>query len=193
MPEQLHYTRLSWLLLALFLLLLAACGGTPATTPVVSSGPQTIAVSSRILPGGAQDVIPAQGEAAPDFEYTMPDGSTHTLSQLRGKKVLLNFWATWCGPCRSEMPDLQQTLSKYSDVVVIGVNKAQTLDQLGPFANELGVTFPLITNLDGDIAERYAAKLLPTTYFINSDGTIALRKTGVMNAEFIANHIEELK
>ena len=62
-----------------------------------------------------------------------------------------------------------------------------------PFAGELKVTFPLITNLKGDIAARYAAQLLPTSYFINSDGTIALRKTGVMDYAFIKNHLAELK
>ena len=173
---------------------LAACGGTDTpAAPAAHAGPQSIATDSRILPDSGQSAIPAQGESAPDFAYTMADGSTRQLSQLRGKKVLLNFWATWCAPCRSEMPDLQQTLAKYKDVVVLGVNKAQTLDQLGPFASELGVTFPLIANPKGDIAERYAAQLLPTTYFINSDGTIALRKTGVMDATFISNHIDELK
>ena len=137
--------------------------------------------------------IPEKGEAAPDFEYTLPDGSTHRLSDLRGKKVLLNFWATWCVPCRTEMPDLQQALGKYSDVAVLGVNKAQDVEQLGPFASELKVGFPLIANPDGDIAARYAAQLLPTSYFINSDGTIALRKTGVMDYTFITNHLDELK
>lgn len=177
------------------IVLLAGCGGTPAAPPasVLPSGAATIAIASKLLADSGQPAIPEQGQAAPDFEYTLADGTTHTLSQLRGKKVLLNFWATWCGPCRVEMPDLQQILGERSDVVVLGINKAQELDQIGPFAAELKVTFPLIANPDGDIAERYAAQLLPTSYFINSDGTIALRKTGVMNYQFIANHLDQLK
>lgn len=181
------------LLPVLVTLLLVACGGAAAPAVGPSRGGLTIATSSKILPDSGQSAIPAQGEAAPDFEYTLPDGSAHRLSELRGKKVLLNFWATWCAPCRAEMPDLQQALAKYSDVVVLGVNKAQDVEQLGPFASELNVSFPLIANPDGDIAARYAAQLLPTSYFINRDGTVALRKTGVMDYTFITNHLDELK
>src|SRR5262245_8401854 len=77
-------------------LALAACG---AAAPVGSSaaGPATIAVDSQILGDAGESVIPEIGEVAPDFAYTTADGATHKLSELHGKKVLLNFWATWCG------------------------------------------------------------------------------------------------
>ncbi len=110
-----------------------------------------------------------------------------------GKKVLVNFWATWCGPCRSEMPDLQKALGEAGDTVVLGVNKAQELKEIAPFADELRISFPLIANPAGDIAGRYGAQNLPTSYFINSDGTIGLKKTGVMNYTFIKAHLELLK
>jgi cytochrome c biogenesis protein CcmG, thiol:disulfide interchange protein DsbE len=174
-------------------LTLAACG---AATPVGPSpaGPATIAVDSQILGDAGQSVIPEVGEVAPDFAYTTADGATHKLSELHGKKVLLNFWATWCGPCRFEMPDIQKAIGESGGAVVaIGVNKAEEMKQIVAFADELKVTFPLITNQKGDIAARYAAQLLPTSYFINSDGTIALRKTGVMNYSFIKNHLAQLK
>lgn len=181
-------------LLLVFGLALGACGG--AGTPSLSTpgAPATIAVASQILKDAGQSVIPNVGEAAPDFAFTMADGVTYKLSELHGKKVLLNFWATWCGPCRSEMPDIQKAIGESGGaVVVLGVNKAEDMSVIAPFAQELNVTFPLITNPKGDIAARYAAQLLPTSYFINSDGTIALRKTGVMNYTFIKNHLAELK
>jgi thiol-disulfide isomerase/thioredoxin len=157
-------------------------------------GPATIAVDSRILSDAGQSVIPDVGEVAPDFSYTSADGATHKLSELHGKKVLLNFWATWCGPCRFEMPDIQKAIGESGGgVIALGVNKAEEMKEIVAFADELKVTFPLITNQKGDIAARYAAQLLPTSYFINSDGTIALRKTGVMNYTFIKNHLAELK
>ena len=78
-------------------------------------------------------------------------------------------------------------------VVVLGVNKAQELKEIAPFADELGIRFPLIANQAGDIAGRYGAQNLPTSYFINSDGTIGLKKTGVMNYTFIKAHIDQLK
>jgi peroxiredoxin len=180
------------LTLGLLALALSACAS--AAPPSGSAVPHTIAPESKLVDNTAPVDIPQVGQIAPDFQYTMPDGSTHTLSQLRGKKVLINFWATWCGPCRSEMPDLQKALGEAGDsVVVLGVNKAQELKELAPFADELRISFPLIANPAGDIAGRYGAQNLPTSYFINSDGTIGLKKTGVMNYTFIKTHIDQLK
>jgi peroxiredoxin len=181
-------------MLALMLLALAvsACASAaPTSGPAV---PHTIAPESKLVDTTAPVDLPQVGQVAPDFQYTMPDGSTHTLSQLHGKKVLINFWATWCGPCRSEMPDLQKALGEAGDsVVVLGVNKAQELKEIAPFADELRISFPLIANQSGDIAGRYGAQNLPTSYFINSDGTIGLKKTGVMNYSFIKTHLEQLR
>jgi thiol-disulfide isomerase/thioredoxin len=181
------------LILGLLVFALAACGGaaTPAAGP---AGPHTIATASQLADDSGPIDLPQVGQIAPDFQYTMPDGSTHLLSQLHGKKVLVNFWATWCGPCRSEMPDLQKALGETGDsLVVLGVNKAQELKEIAPFADELRISFPLIANPAGDIAGRYGAQNLPTSYFINSDGTIGLKKTGVMNYSFIKAHIDLLK
>lgn len=179
------------LTLGLLALALSACASaTPQAGPAV---PHTIAPESKLVGDTGPADIPQVGQLAPDFQYTMPDGSTHTLAQLRGKKVLVNFWATWCGPCRSEMPDLQKALDEAGDTVVLGVNKAQELKEIAPFANELQISFPLIANQAGDIAGRYGAQNLPTSYFINSDGTIGLKKTGVMNYTFIKAHLDLLK
>ena len=183
------------LTLGLLALALSACASASGAAPTAGAAvPHTIAPESKLVGNTAPVDIPQVGQVAPDFQYTMPDGSTHTLSQLHGKKVLVNFWATWCAPCRSEMPDLQKALGETGDsVVVLGVNKAQELKEIGPFADELGISFPLIANQSGDIAGRYAAQNLPTSYFINSDGTIGLKKTGVMNYSFIKAHLVQLK
>ena len=179
-------------MLGLLALALSACAS--AAQPAGPAVPHTIAPESKITGDTGPADLPQVGQIAPDFQYTMPDGSTHMLSQLRGKKVLVNFWATWCGPCRSEMPDLQKALGETGDtVVVLGVNKAQELKEIAPFADELGISFPLIANQAGDIAGRYGAQNLPTSYFINSDGTIGLKKTGVMNYTFIKTHLDLLK
>jgi len=125
------------LTLGLLALALSACASASGAAPTAGAAvPHTIAPESKLVGNTAPVDIPQVGQVAPDFQYTMPDGSTHTLSQLRGKKVLVNFWATWCAPCRSEMPDLQKALGETGDsVVVLGVNKAQELKEIAPFAD----------------------------------------------------------
>jgi thiol-disulfide isomerase/thioredoxin len=124
----------------------------------------------------------------------MADGSTHKLSELRGKRVLVNFWATWCMPCREEMPELQQTAKENSDgLVVIAVNRNEAPAAIAKFGNEIGVTFPLITNIAGDIGDRYGATSLPVTYFINSDGTISSRQLGALSPTLLAKHLGDLR
>jgi thiol-disulfide isomerase/thioredoxin len=176
---------------------LAACGRTSAvdTQPApAASVPHVIAVDSRLLDTSSVVAMPNVGDAAPDFEYTMGDGAIHRLSELRGKRVLLNFWATWCEPCRAEMPDLQQAADAYGNaVVILGVNKLEPVAVIPPFADELQVRFPLIVNTKGDIANRYGARNIPTSFFINTDGTVGFRQIGVMNYDFVKLHLDQLK
>lgn len=175
-------------------LVLAACGLGSGTPTLRGSGARTIAVDSKLLDTAASQGIPQVGEPAPDFEYTLADGTTHKLSDLRGKKVVLNFWATWCGPCRVEMPDLQKALEEHNgEVVILGVNKLEQADVIPAFADEFDITFPLIANPAGDISDRYGANNIPTSYFINRDGTIAFRQIGVMNYGFIKERLDQLK
>jgi thiol-disulfide isomerase/thioredoxin len=186
---------LSLLILVVGLVLVACGAGESATlaTPQVA-GPAVIAAESRLLDSSGATGMPNVGEVAPNFEYTLSDGTRHQLSELHGKKVLLNFWATWCEPCRAEMPDLQQVLANYGDsVVVLGVNKLETAAVIPPFAEELGVSFPLIVNTEGDIANRYGAKNIPSSFFINTDGTIGARRIGVMTYDFMKSQIDQLK
>jgi thiol-disulfide isomerase/thioredoxin len=153
-----------------------------------------IAAESRLLDDPNSGAMPNVGDTAPDFEYTLSDGTAHRLSELRGKRVLLNFWATWCEPCRAEMPDLQRAANDYGDsVVILGVNKLEPVAVIPPFADELQIRFPLIVNTKGDIANRYAARNIPTSFFINTDGTVGFRQIGVMNYGFMKLHLDQLK
>ena len=176
---------------------LVSCGSdsgnivTPATPQV--KVPHVIAAESKLLDTGVV-TMPNAGDVAPDFEYTLSDGTTHQFSALRGKRVLLNFWATWCEPCRDEMPDLQQAADTYRDtVVILGVNKLEPIAVIPPFADELKIRFLLIVNTKGDISNRYGAKNIPTSFFINTDGTIGFRQIGVMNYNFMKLHLDQLK
>jgi thiol-disulfide isomerase/thioredoxin len=176
---------------------LAACGrgGAVAISPVAQDKvPHIIAAESKLLDSSGELVMPNTGDVAPDFEYTLSDGTTHRLSELRGKRVLINFWATWCEPCRAEMPDLQQAADAHGDsLVILGVNKLEPIAVIPPFADELKIRFPLIVNTQGDIANRYGAKNIPTSFFINTDGTVGFRQIGVMNYDFLKLHLDQLK
>jgi thiol-disulfide isomerase/thioredoxin len=176
---------------------LAACGrgGAVATPPTAQAKvPHIIAAESKLLDNSGELAMPNTGDVAPDFEYTLSDGTTHRLSELRGKRVLINFWATWCEPCRAEMPDLQQAADAHGDsLVILGVNKLEPIAVIPPFADELKIRFLLIVNTQGDIANRYGAKNIPTSFFINTDGTVGFRQIGVMNYDFLKLHLDQLK
>ena len=194
-PSRLRVSFFSLLTLVL-MAVLAACGTGESAAPAApqASGPPMIVPDSRLLDSSGSAIMPNVGEVAPDFEYTMSDGTRHRLSDLRGKKVLLNFWATWCEPCRAEMPDLQHVLATYGDsVVVLGVNKLETAVVIPQFVSEVGVSFPLIVNTEGDISNRYGAKNIPSSFFINTDGTIGARRIGVMTYDFMKSQIDQLK
>jgi thiol-disulfide isomerase/thioredoxin len=153
-----------------------------------------IATSSKLLDTSGATTLPEVGETAPNFQYTFEDGATTKLSDLQGKKVIVNFWATWCVPCEKEMPALQQAGREHGDsVVVIGVNRDEEAQAIRAFAEEVGVKFPLIANPERDISQRYRANNLPTTYFINTDGTIGAQRVGEMDYEFIKQQLDQLK
>lgn len=119
---------------------------------------------------------PRQGSMAPGFSLKTLDGEVIQLEDFRGKPVILNFWASWCPPCRVEMPALQAVSDTYIDqgLVVLGVN-VTNLDnpaEASRFLDEAGVTFANVLDPDGSVSRLYQARALPTTFFIGPDGVI---------------------
>ena len=123
------------------------------------------------------------GEAAPDFEVETFDGDTLRLSDLNGKVVVLNFWASWCPPCRWEMPFFETMWQEYGDqgVVFVGIAMSDTLENVKAFAEEAGVTYPVALDTTTEIARDYEVLTLPTTYFIGKDGNIERKLTSAAN------------
>ena len=119
---------------------------------------------------------PQQGFLAPNFELKTPTGESVKLSDLRGQAVLVNLWATWCPPCRTEMQAIEKVYNEYKDqgFTVLAVNMTYQDSQLEimPFVNEQGLTFPILLDETGDMANAYQLKSLPSSYFINRDGII---------------------
>ena len=150
------------------------------------------------LPANASPEVntpqPAVGHPAPDLALTRFDtGEKVSLNDLRGKPVILNFWATWCGPCRAEMPALQAAYERYGeDLLVIGVDQGEEEAIVGPFLEEFGIDFPIL--LDGDMAvgREYRIMGLPTTFFIDSQGIIRGVHAGQINSAILAEGIVDI-
>jgi len=119
---------------------------------------------------------PRQGFLAPDFTVETITGETITLSDLRGQAVLVNLWATWCPPCRAEMPAIQKMYEEYKEqgFVVLGVDMTYQDDPSAvlPFAQEYGLTFPILMDTNGLVAQQYELRSLPSSFFIDRDGII---------------------
>lgn len=140
---------------------------------------------------------PRAGFAAPDFTLSTPDGASVTLSDLRGRPVIVNLWASWCGPCRAEMPALQRVHEAYQDagLVILAVNATHQDTQTAAlaFAREHGLTFPILLDVDGHASDAYQLSALPSTYFIGPDGIITEVVIGGPMAEaLLITRVEKL-
>jgi peroxiredoxin len=112
---------------------------------------------------------------APDFELVTLDGTTARLSDLRGKVVLLNFWATWCPPCKAEMPDQEALYREYGpsqDFLVVGINYEEDAPPVGAFIRERGLTFPVWLDRKGEVAAKLGVRGLPVSFIIDREGLI---------------------
>ncbi len=133
------------------------------------------------------------GNIAPDFETVNALGDTVRLSDFRGQVVLLNFWYTTCPPCRIEMPDLQAAYEQYAEdgFVILAVNREESLDEITPFTDELGLTFPVLLDESGDIQVEYNVRGYPTTFVIDEDGIIQEWNPGFLTESQIEEFITD--
>ena len=157
-------------------------------------------VVSRVSPNQSQvqtGSVAKEGFTAPDFTLSLLDGGEITLSELQGKVVLVNFWTSWCPPCREEMPAIETVYRSYKDIglVVIGVNlTAQDSQQAAAtFAQEVGVTFPIALDVNNAVGNSYRVTALPTSFFIDRKGVIrSIIVGGPMSEAVIQSKVEEL-
>ncbi len=136
-------------------------------------------LNTLISGAGLQALKP--GTHTIDFRLNNLNGDAVSLSSLEGKVVLLNFWATWCGPCRSEMGSLESLYKKYRDqgFVVVGVNLQESPSDVKAFVEKFGLTFPILLDRSGRVGVTYGARGIPTTYLISKTGEVT---SGVIGA-----------
>ena len=121
---------------------------------------------------------------APDFSLKNLDGQTVSLSSLRGRPVMINFWASWCGPCWDEMPFLQQIYEDRDSygVTLITVNLRESLSVITQFMQSNNLSFPVLLDTDGSVSLNYNVSGIPTTFFIDKDGIIKEKRLGPFNS-----------
>ena len=164
-----------------------SAGNIPANATFVSLDSQGIKL------GAAEGPAPAIGEAAPDFALADLDGNLVRLSDLRGKTIILNAWATWCTPCRREFPELVELYetNKERGLVVIGLNLKEATANVRKFAEDFSAEYPIVIDKDSSVIGRYRLFGLPSTWFIDADGILRAQHIGLLTEEILAAKLAE--
>lgn len=175
---------------------LASSDPQPTPTVQVTEAPkETEPPESTDAPQESRAPVPAL-----DFTLTDQFGNTHTLDQYKGKTILLNFWATWCGPCRSEMPDLQAVYEDYGnneqDLVLLGVaapnlGREGSVEDITAFLEENGYTYPTLMNEDASLFYSYGISSFPTTFMIDKNGNVYGYVSGALSRENFESIIQQ--
>ncbi|MDQ2741962.1 MAG: redoxin domain-containing protein [Chloroflexota bacterium] len=164
-------------------------------------GEQSLIRDLRILLGvsvaspiSAAVPAPEVGHPAPGFSLTSLDGGRASLQSLHGRVVLLNFWATWCTACRSEMPRLEGWYRKLrgQGVTIVGIDNGESAGTVRDFIRRFHITYPIALDGSGDISARYDAAYFPTTVLIDRAGTVSSYRMGVLDPTYLTNHIAPL-
>ncbi|MBQ3187176.1 MAG: TlpA family protein disulfide reductase [Alistipes sp.] len=191
-----HTTRL-WLLVALLIVICAVIFLLP-TSPTVQAE-EGDATEQAAQDETATTTLVKEGMQAPDFTVEMFDGSTQTLSSLKGKVVLVNFWATWCPPCREELKRVQQDLVERfagEEFVFIPISRGEERETVAAFREQMGYTFAMGLDPERKIYDLFASNFIPRNFLIDKEGKVLVASVGYEPEEFdalIAKIEEELK
>jgi peroxiredoxin len=166
-----NWKRAAGTLLALAVMITACSGDDPAASSGIS-----------------------QGRRARDFTLEAVDGSQISLSDYEGSVVLVNFWATWCPPCRAEIPSFEAAYRVYKDegFVVLGINIEESRSVVEPFVAEMDVSFPVLLDEQGKVMNEYRALGLPMSLLVDREGVIAVRHMGYLSDGQMKEYLDEL-
>lgn len=179
--------------------------GVPSPTSSESSAAPENAGSPESSSSSEEESMPVV--PAPDFTLTDQYGNTHTLSDYQGKVVFLNFWATWCPPCRQEMPEIEELYKELGqnsdDVIILGManpksaddpyNREKDLDGVIQFLSDNGYTFPVVMDETGELFAQYGISAFPTTFMIDTDGNVFGYVSGALTKSMMESIIEQTK
>ncbi|SMB98726.1 Peroxiredoxin [Thermanaeromonas toyohensis ToBE] len=180
-------------LVGVVLLFLAGAGG----FSLWRSAFKTVQQPASDPEAGKGEVRPEVGYLAPDFSLPDLQGRVITLSQLKGKPVFLNFWASWCPPCRVEMPEIQEFFKKYKGKVeVVAVNltsSEKSPAEVKKFLETNGYTFPVVLDTKGIAENYYLVRAIPTSYLVDAQGVIKFKYTGPLTLQLLERVLGEIQ
>ena len=158
----------------------------------------TVLTTGLLITGCAADSessVATVGKAAPNFELQNLDGQSISLSSLKGRPVLVNFWATWCSPCVSEMPYIQEIHEDWSDsgLMVLAINTGGSASEVEQFLQEHNLSLPVLLDTKNVVAPKYGIRYIPTTFFIDKDGIVRNKVIGAFPSKAaIESRLDEI-
>ncbi|MDF2535288.1 MAG: alkyl hydroperoxide reductase [Bacillales bacterium] len=129
------------------------------------------------------------GKEAPNFSLKNMQGQIVKLSDYKGKKIMVNFWATWCPPCKEEVPEIEKFHKDNPDIIILSVNIDTTKDIQG-FIDEYQMTFPVLLDDNKEVSESYGTYKIPETFFINADGIVKYKRVGAMDYNVMKTYFD---
>ena len=175
------------------------------TYPVEPAAPETTAAATEATTEAtAEATTEANTEATepplaenpnrvPDFIVVDQNGQTCHLYDFLGKPIIVNFWASWCGPCKAEMPDFEEAYQQYGeDIHFLMVNVWDTVEEGSAFIQKAGYTFPIYYDQEGMTALAYEIEGIPTTYFLDADGVAVFAQIGMLDEQTLSDNIQLL-
>jgi len=133
----------------------------------------------------------AKADSAIDFKLMSIDGKQYSISEFRDKKVVLNFFATWCPPCKAEIPDFQRFHENNKDVVLVGIDVQEDAPTVKEFIQAMGVTYTILLDSDGRIASNFGIQGIPTTFLIDENGKLVNKNVGMMNYSQLESFVKQ--